>query len=241
MSITPERERQIIEELKQFDTPTITNVVASYPSDPEICLGLYHPWEGNWYTDFSIKCIYPELGRVCGYAVTCVYGLPDPRYTNLSLGSVLRSIGDSPKPVILAIKQDMPDHIKNRNGLSGGNMTTAFKSAGVVGVMSDGPSRDIDEIRPMGIQYLLTGVSPGHGDFAVKGVDVPVNICGMDVCTGDIIHMDENGAVKFPRKYLEEVLRRSHKLMTMEKKMQQRMRETTDVELLARIMEGFED
>ena len=28
---------------------------------------------------------------------------------------------------------------------------TAFKAAGVVGVISDGPSRDIDEIRQMGV------------------------------------------------------------------------------------------
>ena len=58
-----------LEALKQFDTPTITNVVATYPSDP-LCLGLYNPWTENWYTDQTIKCIYPELGRTVGYAVT---------------------------------------------------------------------------------------------------------------------------------------------------------------------------
>ena len=45
------RERELMEELKQFDTPTITNVVATYPNDKENCLGLYHPWQGEWYTD----------------------------------------------------------------------------------------------------------------------------------------------------------------------------------------------
>ena len=30
-----------LEKLKQFDTPSITNVVATYP-DKEYCLGLYH-------------------------------------------------------------------------------------------------------------------------------------------------------------------------------------------------------
>ena len=36
-----------LEKLKQFDTPSITNVVATYP-DKEYCLGLYHPWRGQW-------------------------------------------------------------------------------------------------------------------------------------------------------------------------------------------------
>lgn len=35
-----------LEKLKQFDTPSITNVVATYP-DKEYCLGLYHPWRGQ--------------------------------------------------------------------------------------------------------------------------------------------------------------------------------------------------
>ena len=66
-------------ELRKIDTPTITNVVATYPKNP-LCLGLYNPWTENWYTDTSIRCIYPEMGAIVGHAVTCVFGLPDPNY-----------------------------------------------------------------------------------------------------------------------------------------------------------------
>ena len=48
-NLSPEqlkREREIMEKLKQFDTPTITNVVASYPNDKN-CLRLYNPWYGR--------------------------------------------------------------------------------------------------------------------------------------------------------------------------------------------------
>lgn len=38
------------EKLKKYDTPTITNVVATYPGK-EYCMGLYDPWKGKWYTD----------------------------------------------------------------------------------------------------------------------------------------------------------------------------------------------
>ena len=142
-------------ELEQFDTPSITNVVATYP-DKEYCLGLYHPWKGKWYTDQTLKCMYPELGRRAGYVVTCTYGLPDPNYPNLKFADVLRAVAEMKKPVILALKQDMPDEIKNIDGLLGGNMMTALKSAGVVGVLSDGPSRDIDEIRPLNMPVSYT-------------------------------------------------------------------------------------
>ena len=91
-------------------------------------------------------------------------------------------------------------------------MTTAMKAMGCVGAISNGPSRDIDEIRPMRFQYLLSGIAPGHGPQAVHAVNVPVTVAGMDVAPGDIIHMDENGAVKFPADKLEAVLANLYKL-----------------------------
>jgi len=42
------------------------------------------------------------------------------------------------KPTILIIKQIFPPEIAGRVGLSGGNMTTALKAIGCVGVISDG-------------------------------------------------------------------------------------------------------
>lgn len=238
--LSPERELEIIRKLEEFDTPTVTNVIATYPGK-STCLSLYHPWDTNWYTNQDLKAMFPELGRTCGYAVTCVYGPADPNFKGLGVGDVLRAIGDSPKPAVLFIKQDYPENLRVKNGLCGGNMATAFKSAGVTGIVSDGPSRDIGEIRPMGIQYMLTGVSPGHGPMAVKAVGTPVSICGMDVCPGDIIHMDENGAVKFPREYLEDVLKNCEILSEAENKKMKMLASTSDIELLTKYMQGVYD
>src|SRR5436189_159301 len=85
-------------------------------------------------------------------------------------------------------------------------------SPGCLGLISNGPSRDLDEIRPMHFQYMLTGVTPGHGAMAVQAVNVPVSVAGMDVAPGEIIHMDENGAVKFPADKLEAVLQNAREL-----------------------------
>lgn len=241
---TPEylqQEQAWFEELKEYDTPTITNAVATYPKDMNDCLGLYHPWQGEWYTDQTLKCMYPHLGRTVGYAVTCIYGLPDPGYQrHANIADVVTAINDSPKPVILAVKQNFPEAIKQINGLLGGNMMTAFQVAGCVGVLTDGPSRDVDEIRPFGIQYMLTGVTPGHGDFALQATNVPVNICGMAVQTGEIVHMDENGCVKFPREYLEEVVIRVRRIVEKERKMQTALRRTGgDPEKIKKVFAGI--
>ena len=198
-------EEEMLKELREFDTPSITNVVATYPQNP-LCLGLYNPWTENWYTDQSIRCLYPELGTTVGYAVTCVYGLPDPGYSRLSFMDVIDALEASKRPSILVFQQKFPPEVAGKVGLAGGNMTSAMKAVGCVGAISNGPSRDIDEIRPMRFQYMLGGVTAGHGAMAVHAVNVPVTVAGMDVSPGEIIHMDENDACKFPADKLEAVL-----------------------------------
>lgn len=190
-------EQKLLEELKDFDTPSITNVVATYPGSP-FCLGLYNPWSENWYTDQTIRCMYPELGRLAGYAVTCVYGLPDPAFSRLSFLDVIDALELSKGPTILVLQQKFPSEIAGKVGLAGGNMVSALKSIGCLGLISNGPSRDLDEVRPMRFQYMLSGVTAGHGAMAVHAINVPVSVGGMDVAPGEIIHMDENGAVKVP-------------------------------------------
>jgi 4-hydroxy-4-methyl-2-oxoglutarate aldolase len=207
--MSPLSEREMIEELRKFDTPSITNVVATYPG-AKTCLGLYNPWTENWYTDQSVRCMYPELGPICGYAVTCVYGLPDPGFSRLSFMDVVDALDASKKPTILVLQQKFPPEIAGKIGLSGGNMTTAMQAVGCVGCISNGPSRDIDEIRPMKFQYMLSGITPGHGAMAVHAVNVPVSVGGMDVAPGEIIHMDENVACKFPADKLEKVVTLLH-------------------------------
>ncbi len=209
-------------ELEEFDTPSITNVVATYPDDP-LCLGLYNPWSRDWYTDQTVETMYPELGPRAGFAVTCVYGLPDPNFGELSFMNVVDALDDSEKPTILALEQDFPEEIAGSVGLTGGNMTTAMQSLGCIGCVSSGPIRDVDEVRPMEFQYLATGTAAGHGDMAVHAVNVPVSIQGMDVAPGEIIHMDENGAVKVPADRLDDVLENVKALEDREEDLQEQV------------------
>jgi len=202
--------------LRTIDTPTITNVVATYPTNP-LCLGLYNPWTENWYTDTSIRCIYPELGPVVGYAVTCVYGMPDPNYPNrLTYQDVIEALDGTPKPTILVVQQKWPRKLFRKAGLAGEIMTTAAQAVGCIGLLSDGPSRDVDAIRRNKFQMLLGGVTAGHGAMGVMAVQVPVSVGGMDVAPGELIHMDENGAVKFPADKAEQVLTNARALLDEE-------------------------
>lgn len=229
--------QEMLEELRQFDTPSITNVVATYPGS-KLCLGLYNPWTENWYTDQTVRAMYPELGPLVGYAVTCVYGLPDPNFNRLTFMDVLDALDAMPKPTVLVLQQKFPPEIAGKVGLAGGNMVSAMKAIGCVGLISNGPSRDIDEVRPMEFQYVLSGITPGHGAQAVQAVNVPVHVAGMDVSPGEIIHMDENGAVKFPADKLEAVLANVRALRDEEADRMGRLQKATSAAELRAIFGG---
>src|SRR5204863_8158888 len=125
---------ELFGELRKIDSPTITNVVATYPKNP-LCLGLYNPWTENWYTDTSIRCIYPEMKPTVGYAVTCTYGLPDPNFSGrLTFNDVLDALDAMPKPTILVIQQKWPPELMSKAGLAGEMMVTQMKIVGCVGM-----------------------------------------------------------------------------------------------------------
>jgi 4-hydroxy-4-methyl-2-oxoglutarate aldolase len=213
---------EMILALKEFDTPAITNVIGSYPGE-SFCLDLYDPWKDNWYTDQSIRCMFPDLGRTVGYAVTCIYGLPEADKPALPFIDLVETLEDSLKPTIFVFQQDFPSDIAGKVGLAGGVMTTTIKAVGCVGALSNGPSRDIDEIRPMNFQYMLSGTTAGHGDLAIKAINVTVTVAGMEVNPGEIIHMDENGACKFPADKLQAVLDNVRKLREEEAKLMDKL------------------
>jgi regulator of RNase E activity RraA len=98
-------------------------------------------------------------------------------------------------------------------GLAGEMMVSSMMAVGCVGLLSNGPSRDVDAIRKLKFQYMLGGVTAGHGEQAVHAVNVPVSVGGMDVAPGDLIHMDENGAVKFPERHAEAIVKNSKAML----------------------------
>lgn len=222
--MTQPTDERIIEELRMFDTATICNVVATYAGS-DICLSLYDSWWGEYYTDASLRCMYPGIGPVCGYAATAWYSDKKPEYVEIDRWALYEHLNATPKPVILVAKQTYSPGLENMSGLFGGNMTASFKAFGVIGVVTDGPMRDLEEIREMSVQYLATGLTSGHGALQLRGVGIPVTVARMTVQPGDIIHMDQCGAAKFPAKYLSKVLEYAKELRRRELESQAKFKE----------------
>ena len=73
--------------------------------------------------------------------------------------------------------------------------------------------------------------------YRVYAVDVPVSVCQMDVFPGELVHMDEHGAVKFPVTMVDEIIERANRLVEIEKSQQEMMRNAKSPEEVIKIWE----
>ena len=177
-----------LEALKRIDTPTLCNAIEEFKVRDRT--------EG--FMGFDIKCLFPALGTMIGYAVTCTgrSTVPGPPSDHAGVLRLWEAVENSPKPCVVVIKDVGPD--RHRSCHYGDMMATLSKRLGAIGLVTDGGVRDVRTVSELGFHYFAAGVTPAHGNNEIVEVDLEVIISGAVVNTGDIIHADENGVAAFP-------------------------------------------
>jgi regulator of RNase E activity RraA len=177
-----------IEYLRSVDTPTLSNAIEQ--------LKVRKDHEG--FTPMEVRCLFPELGRMCGYAVTAqveTYTSSEPRDNERFL-ELYKLVQASSKPAVIVL-QETGGH-GNYAAHCGEVMATFFTRLGAVGLVSDCGVRDIPEVRAMGFHYFARGTVASHGHFRIVRSGTPVQIHGLVVRPGDVLHGDENGLISVP-------------------------------------------
>jgi regulator of RNase E activity RraA len=140
---------------------------------------------------------------MCGYAVTAhveTVTASEEKDMNLFV-RLYEAVAKSPKPAVVAFQEVgcHGDHAAH----CGGVMAAIFIRLGAVGLVTDCGLRDIAEIRAANFQCYARGTVASHANFRIVRVGVPVQIAGLVVQPGDILHGDENGLLLVPKKNIE--------------------------------------
>jgi regulator of RNase E activity RraA len=77
-------------------------------------------------------------------------------------------------------------------------MATTFQAFGFVGLITSGAARDIEQVRALKFPCWASGTIVSHGYNHFLAANVPVNVGGLTVQSGDLIHADANGIVNIP-------------------------------------------
>ena len=189
-----------LEILRQFDSATVSNAIESFEVRDRT--------EG--YTSMELRCQFPELPPMVGFAVTCTMDstTPGPKRPN-KRSEFFDAVAASPQPVVIVAQDLGPDRLKSC--FFGDMVCAALRTLGVAGVVTDGGIRDVSGIgkNAPGLQVFAPGVVASHGTVVRLDINVPVTVAGLEVRPGDLLHGDENGVVKVPLDIAEEVAEQS--------------------------------
>ncbi|MBK7926072.1 MAG: RraA family protein [Bryobacterales bacterium] len=178
-----------LEYLRSVDTPTLINAIELLKVRPN--------HEG--FTPLALRCLFPEFGRMCGYAVTAqveTISQTGPFEIDRFL-DLYRLVEAAPKPAVIVL-QEVGGH-GDYAAHCGEVMATFFTRLGAIGLVSDCGVRDLPEVRRLGFHYFARGSVASHGHFRIVRAGVPVQVLGMPVMPGDLLHGDENGLISVPR------------------------------------------
>jgi regulator of RNase E activity RraA len=186
-----------LEFLREIDTPTICNIVETID-----------PGRASYgYTFRHLHCIFPDMRPIVGYARTAAVRARRPTMRSSEESSVFREayfdyVGSGTEPKI-SIVQDL-DEQPGYGALWGEVSTHVHKALGVKGVVTNGSVRDVDMVA-VDFQLLAGLVAPSRAHVHYCDFGREVNVHGMTVNDGDLIHADKHGAVVIPPHILGEI------------------------------------
>ena len=180
--------------LKRWNTPTI-----------------YNGWEQITRHDASrvgfnreeTRDFMPQMGPMIGYAVTVVIEPSNIEHTKTNPNSTREYreyVASIPGPKI-AVVQDL-DKPETFGAFWGEVNSSAHRSLGCVGTITDGAIRDLDEMCGVGFKALARRLCVGHAFGVPVRWNCEVEVFGTRIKPGQLIHADKHGFLAVPREDL---------------------------------------
>ena len=175
--------------LARFDTPTICNALEiAAPGRPR----------STGYTRETLVAADPTLPPMVGYARTAmirgVVGLSADEKRRKSL-EYYEYTAQGPGPTIVVVQD--ADAQPGAAAWWGEVHTALHKGLGSLGAITNGAIRDLDQCAE-GFNLMGGSITPSHSYVHVADVGCEVDIFGMVVKHGSLVHADKHGAVVIP-------------------------------------------
>lgn len=184
-------ERALIEQLHEFETPVVSEALAA--------LGCAHTERYYMGRDISLLTRVPQ--PMVGVALTLEVDTssPDRDADTGDLIGVMEQINQSSCPVVIVAKTNgtRPQH----ECVIGDGMAKKFRSVGSSGFVTDGGARDIAGMTRECYPVFGAGMATNHATFVIKRKRRPVEISGVTISDGTLIHGDENGIQIVPHEF----------------------------------------
>ena len=204
--LTPEQ----LEAIRRLDVCTVANAVESFQTR----------LRNEGFTDARVRCLFPGLSPMLGYAVTVKIRCSSPPAEG---GSYLdrtdwwNHILSFPAPRIVVL-QDV-DSSPGVGSLLGEVHASILLALGCVGAVTNGSVRDITAVAATGFHLFAGSVAVSHAYAHIVEIGGPVKIAGLKVQPGDLLHGDIHGILSVPLEIAADLPAAAAKIIDKERKL----------------------
>lgn len=224
---------ELLDLLRSIDTPSVCNAI-------EVAQGK------RGFADFTRGTMLssdPGAAAVVGYARTAKIAGLNPPVESAEIIKQRRleyfhHMADGPSPSVAVIEDtDFPECV---SAWWGEVHTAVHKGLGLSGAITNGVMRDLGDLAP-DFPVIAGSVGPSHGFVHVRELATPVNVFGLTVNNGDLVHADRHGALVIPPDVLPALKSAIEKMFAAEKLILEPARQPGfDVAALEQAWKAFE-
>jgi regulator of RNase E activity RraA len=195
-----------LQELRRISTPTIANAIETFNIRSR----------AQGFMNSDVRSVFPDLGVMVGYACTATIRAEEPAAAqNVSRFDYWDALMKIPAPRI-AVIQDL-DQPRPVGSFWGEVNASIHKALGCVGTVTNGGVRDLEEVHKMGFHFFASAVLVSHAYVHLVDIGVPVNVGGVVVKPGDLIHGDRHGVIIIPHEIAGRVADAAKKVESTER------------------------
>jgi regulator of RNase E activity RraA len=178
-----------LEALRRLDACTLANAIETF----------HERLRNEGFMGHAVRCLFPNLQPMVGYAATVkIRGSSPPTTGNLYSDRTdwWDYILSLPAPRIVVVED-----VAARPGLGslvGAVHMNILRALHCTGVVTNGSVRDIPTAESAGFHYFAGSVSVSHAYVHIVEIGKPVEIDGLKIRSGDLLHGDLHGVQNIP-------------------------------------------
>jgi 4-hydroxy-4-methyl-2-oxoglutarate aldolase len=199
-----------LEALRRLSTCAVANAVDTF----ELRL------RNEGFADSSVRCVFPRLNSMIGFAVTVKIrcSSPPPEGHNyLDRTDWWNDILSMPAPRVVVI-QDV-DSRPGTGAFLGEVHSSILLALGCVGAVTNGAVRDLPAIEGMRFQLFAGSVAVSHAYAHIVDIGGEVELGGLKIKPGDLLHGDRHGILKVPKRVAAKIPTVAARLAEQERKL----------------------
>jgi len=210
MALQPALREEDLEALRQLDTCAVEDAIETFDLRAR----------NTGFANSAIRCFFEDLPPMVGYAATARLRSGDRPISGRSFqdrSEWWKSILDVPKPRIVVLEDiDEPAGV---GAFLGDVHAAMLLGLGCIGYVTNGAVRELPALRKMGIHVFARNVAVSHAYSRIIEYACPIQVGGMPVGPGDLLHGDRHGVLSIPRGIAAEIPRVAEELKERDRRM----------------------